>query len=170
MREEKQLLLDEIKDKIAGAETLLVTKHQGVGANAANTFRSKLRESGGELEVVRKRVFVKAAEAAGITVDVTELDGHIALVTSDGDSVTTTKTVFEFSKENGAAVEVLFGHLDGKRYTAEQVEKLSKLPDMDTMRAQFIGLLEAPMAQTLSVMQALLTSVLHCLENKAKLG
>jgi large subunit ribosomal protein L10 len=36
------------------------------------------------------------------------------------------------------------------------------------MRAQFLGLLEAVPAQTLGVMDALLTSVVYCLDNKSK--
>ena len=46
---------------------------------------------------------------------------------------------------------------------------MSKLPSKDEMRAQFLGTLEAPMAQTLAVMDALLTSVVHCLNNKVQL-
>ena len=53
---------------------------------------------------------------------------------------------------------------------AEDVKAISELPSQDEMRAQFVGLLEAPMTQTLSVMQALLTSIMYCLENKAKAG
>jgi large subunit ribosomal protein L10 len=168
VREEKQLLLDEIKEKLEGAETFLLTRYTGLKANDASAFRSALRATSSELEVVRKRVLLKAAEAAGIEIDTALLKGHIALVTSTGDSVSATKAVFAFGNENGGTVEVLAGQVAGVLYNAEQIEKLSKLPNLDTMRAQFLGLLEAPMAQTLSVMEALLTSIMHLLENKSK--
>ena len=51
---------------------------------------------------------------------------------------------------------------------ASDVERLSKLPSKDEMRAQFLSVLEAPMSQTLAVMEALLTSVPYCLDNKCK--
>ena len=35
-------------------------------------------------------------------------------------------------------------------------KQISKLPGKDEMRAQFLGLLEAPMAQTLAVMEAVI--------------
>jgi large subunit ribosomal protein L10 len=38
------------------------------------------------------------------------------------------------------------------------------------MRAQLLGTFEAPMSQTLAVVEAILCSVLHCLENKAQLS
>jgi large subunit ribosomal protein L10 len=52
--------------------------------------------------------------------------------------------------------------------SASDVEQISKLPGKDEMRSQFLGTLEAPLAQTLSVLEALLTSVMYCLENKSQ--
>jgi large subunit ribosomal protein L10 len=54
-------------------------------------------------------------------------------------------------------------------YNAADVEIMSQLPSKDVMRAQFLGLLEAPMAQTLAVMEALISSVVYCLDNKIEL-
>ncbi len=65
-------------------------------------------------------------------------------------------------------VEVVGGRFEGKMYTGADVEKLSNLPSKDEMRAQFLSVLEAPMSQTLAVMEALLTSVVYCLDNKSK--
>ena len=46
--------------------------------------------------------------------------------------------------------------------------RLSLTASKDEMRAQFLGLLEAPLAQTLAVMDAVLSSVVYCLDNKSK--
>ena len=170
MRSEKQLLLDEIKGELSQGKSVLVTSYRELTVARANQLRKSLRESGGHLEVVRKRVLLKAAKEAGIQLQEEFLKGHVALVVATRDAVATTKQVFEFSKENNQAIEVLAGWIDGRLYNAKDVEKLSELPDMPTMRAQFLGLLEAPLSQTLAVMEALICSLLYCLENKAKQG
>ena len=54
--------------------------------------------------------------------------------------------------------------------SASDVEQISKLPSKEEMRAQFLGTLEAPLSQTLGVIEALLTTVMHCLENKSGQG
>ena len=54
--------------------------------------------------------------------------------------------------------------------TAADVEAIAKLPNLNEMRAQFLGLLEAPMAQNAQVVHAVLASVLYCLEEKGKQG
>ena len=96
------------------------------------------------------------------------LPGHIGLVFAGQDPIETTKAVYKFSQESNNALQVVGGRLDGQLYNAADVEKLSKLPGKDEMRAQLLGTLEAPMAQTLAVMEALLASVVYCLDNKCK--
>lgn len=169
MRPEKQLLLDDIKERLGAAPSFLLARYQSLAANAATDFRSALRSAGGDFEVVRKRVLIKAAAAAEVEIDRDALQGHIGIVFTGEDAVGTTKAVFKFGKESDA-IEVVGGRIDGVNYTAEQVKRISKLPSQDEMRSQLLGLFEAPMAQTLAVCEALLTSVIHCLNNKAQLS
>lgn len=167
MRQEKQFLLDEVKEKIEDSNAFVIARYQSLKSEANTAFRDSLHEVGGELEVVKKRVLIKAAEAAGVMgVDLEQLEGSIALVFAKDDPINATKAVFQFSKENEGVLEVLGGHIDGQLYDAAQVKKLSQLPGRDEMRSQLLGLFEAPMSQTLATMEALLTSVIHCLENK----
>ncbi len=167
MRPEKQLLLNEIKDKIAGSKAIVIASYKRLEPNAASMFRTNLAKTGGGLEVVKKRVLIKAAQDAGVALDPAQLQGHIAVVFANEDPVQTTKAVFQFCKENEEVLAVLGGRFEGAICSAQDVEQISKLPSKDEMRAQFLGTLEAPLSQTLSVIEALLTSVMHCLENKS---
>jgi large subunit ribosomal protein L10 len=169
MRHEKQFLLDEIKGQITQYKgSFVIMRYLGLSANKANEFRKEIRKIGGSVEIVRKRVLMKAAEAAGVALDLDALPGHIGLVFAGHDPIETTKTVFKFSQDTNKAIEVVGGRLDGLLYNAADIETLSKLPGKDEMRAQLLATFEAPMAQTLAVMEALLTSVAYCLDNKAK--
>ena len=167
MRAEKQLLLDGIRDQIKQHNSFVIMQYSGLNAIAITDFRRQVAGFGGEIEVVPKRILVKAAQAAGIEIDLATLPGHISLVFTGADAVQTTKAVFQLKKETNA-VDVLGGHLEGQLYNAEDVEKLSNLPGRDDMRAQLLSVFEAPLSQTVGVMDALLCCVLHCLENKAK--
>lgn len=168
MRPEKQLLLNEIKDRIAGSKALVLASYKKLEPNAASGFRMNLVKTGGSLEVVKKRVLMKAAKDAGLALDPDILQGHIAVIFADEDPVQTTKAVYQFSKENEDVLEVIGGRFEGNVCSAQDVKQISELPSKDEMRAQFLGLLEAPLSQTLSVIEALLTSVMHCMENKSK--
>lgn len=167
MRAEKQYLLDEIKEGIDNSELMMVMSYQKLDANSTASFRQEVAKSGGCMLVVKKRVFLKAAESAGYTLSGSDIKGHIGLVFSAAEAVSTTKAIYEFCGKNEDALKILGGHFQKKLCTPTDFEKISKLPSLDQMRSQFLGTLEAPMAETLSVMNALLTSVMHCLENKA---
>jgi len=167
MRPEKQLLLDDIRDRLTGATSFLVTRYQGLSVPVTNDFRSQVRQSGGDFEVVRKRVLIKAASAAKLPFDEIALEGHIGIVFTE-DALATAKTVVAFHKDNAGTVELVAGWIDGVLYGAEDVARFAKLPSLEVMRSQLVGLFEAPMAQTLSVIEAVLTCVIHCLNNKAE--
>lgn len=167
MRAEKQLLLDEIKEMIDGSSAMVLTKYQKLDPNMAANFRTLIINSGGDFEVVRKRILLKAAIASGIPLDEDVLQGHIGVIFAKSDPVQVTKALYDFAKTNEEVFQVLCGRFEGQLCTAKDVEQISKLPSKDEMRAQFLGTLEAPLSQTLAVMEALLTSVPYCLENKS---
>ncbi len=168
MRQEKQLLLDEIKGKIDGSTALVLTRYEKLTPNVSDGFRKAITDAGGSFTVVRKRVLIKAAELGGITLDASMLKGNIGVMFAYEDALAPTKALFQFAKENKDLFEVLAGQFEGRLCSAADVKAISELPSQDAMRAQFLGLLEAPMSQTLAVMEALLTSIMFCLENKSQ--
>ena len=167
MRAEKQFLLDEISEKLS-SKALILTRYQGLGPNVSYALRNELAKTGGAFSVVHKRVFLKAVAEKGIPIGKDELQGHIGIVSAGEDYVQTTKALYGFTKEHEGILEVIAGYFDGRLCNAKEVSAISKLPSEKEMRAQLVGLFEAPMSQMLSVMEALLTSVIHCLENKSK--
>jgi large subunit ribosomal protein L10 len=168
MRPEKQLLLDEIKQKIDSSKAFVLTSYKRLEPNVSANFRQTLGKSGGSFEVVRKRILLKAAQASGVSLDKELLSGHIGVVFAEDDAVQTTKAFFQFSKDHEDLFQILGGQFEGQICSAKDVEQISKLPSQQEMRAQFLGTLEAPLSQTLAVVEALLTSVMHCLENKTQ--
>ncbi len=169
MRQEKQLLLDEIQSEMGEDVPFIVLSYNKFKANASNAFRGEVSKLGGQLTMVRKRVLVKAAGQKGIDISVDQLPGHIGVITGGHDLLATAKFLFKYGKDNDNKIEVRGGRFEGKFHSAATIEMLSKLPGKDEMRAQLLGTLQAPLAETLSVIEAILSSVMHCLENKAEL-
>lgn len=166
MREEKQLLLDEITGLMGLYQHFVIMSYIKLKANTIAGFRGEVYKLGGEVEMVPKRILMKSAKDVGHELQKEQLEGHIGIVfTNDG--VEATKLLVKFGKENENNLKVLGGKIDGLLYDGAQMEQISKLPGMNELRSQFLSVLEAPLSQTLGVMDALLTSVIHCLANKA---
>lgn len=168
MREEKQFLLDEIEEMLDASGAMIITRYAGLNAAQAREFRDRVAGVNGDFEVVKKRVLIKAAEKRGIPLRLEQLGGHIGVIFGAEDGTDVSKVASKYGKESGGALEILLGWIDGELLSKEDVEMIAKLPSQQELRAQFVGLLEAPAAQTLSVMNALLSSVPAALEEKAK--
>ena len=93
MRQDKNILKDEIRSQIEQFSSFVIMNYIGLSANAVNQFRAEIAGLGGSLEMVRKRVLIKAAESAGITLDMATLPGHIGLVFAGKDPIEITKLV-----------------------------------------------------------------------------
>lgn len=169
MRKEKPLLLNEITDKIDASTAMLVASYDKLEPNTSWKFRELLGKSGSNFEVVKKRVFLKAAEKSGVKIDESLLKGHIGVVfIGQPDAMAPAKAVFKFSEENGNLFQVLCGHIDGKILPGEEVAVLASLPGIDEMRATLLGLFTSPMSQMLSVMEAAIAGPLSVLEQKSE--
>lgn len=167
MRQEKELLKNEVKEKFEKLGSFVIMQYLGLSANTANDFRREVAKLGGDVEVCRKRVLLKAAEDAGVQLDPSFLMGSVGIVFLGPDPIETTKMVFKFSQDREKVIQVLGGQFEGQLFSGADVHRLSTLPGKDEMRAQLLSVFEAPLSQTLAVMEALLASVPHCLENKS---
>lgn len=170
MRKEKQFLLDEIKNQIETFGSFVLISYKGIEANRMNEFRRDIHKMKGSVEFVKKRLLIKAADNLGVDLNLSELPGHIGLILAKEDPIEMTKFVFKFRQDTDKKVDVVGGRIDGTLLSGDSVKTLSELPSKNEMRAQLLATLEAPMSHTLSVMEALISSVVYCLDNKAKEG
>ena len=167
MRKEKPLLLDEIKQKIDASTAMFVASYTNLEPNLSWKLRDSLAKNGSVLEVVRKRVFLKAAALSGVQVDESLLSGHIGVVfVNQPDALAPAKVVFQFSEDNGKVINVHCGTFEGKMMPGAELEILSKLPGIDDMRATMLALFTAPMSQTLSVLEAMVNAQSSSVENE----
>lgn len=168
MRAEKQFLLDAIEEKIEDFGSFIVAKYEKLTAVDTRTFRREMAKLGSEYEVVRKRVFLKATKNKGIEIDPKLLEGHVGIVFSKEEPMETAKAIVDFGKECGGTFEMIAGHVEGKVCNSAEMQQLASMPSKDQLRAQLLALLQAPMAQSTRLMNALLTSLVTCMDNKVK--
>src|SRR3990167_3882280 len=135
MRQGKELLLSEIQEKIGASTAMIVTRYEKLTPNTSWQLRDQLAKSGGGFEVVRKKIFLKAAEQAGVQIDESLLKGHVGVAfIHQPDAMPSAKLIFKFSADNGQLLEVLCGQIDGKMVPGADLEILSKLPGINEMR------------------------------------
>jgi large subunit ribosomal protein L10 len=168
MRAEKELLLNEIYDKITASKGFIVTQYKSLAPQVSWELANVLKENECHFEVVKKSVFFKAVQKANVAIDNQALLGQVGILFIENDLVKAAKTLCKFIDDNGEMFKVLSAHVAGQAYSEQDVVSLSRLPSMDVLRAQVLGLFESSMSETLAVMQSLLTCIIYCFINKCQ--
>jgi len=153
MRAEKQFLVDEVASYLAKSNYLLVANFAKVTVEDATSIRAQLRPFGAEYHVVKNSILNIAAKQANLPDLSSALSGHTALVTGGANPTGVAKILVKFFKDS-SKLEVKAGVLDAKLLSAKDIEALSKLPSLEAIRAQLLGLLSTPASQVVRLLVA----------------
>jgi large subunit ribosomal protein L10 len=144
-RSDKEKEVKNLTDKLAKSKGAFVVDFKGMKVEQVTNLRKKLHTSESEMKVVRNTLARRAlkdhpAVEKALT---TSLRGTNALVFSYGEVNATAKVLADFAKD----VEVLqikTGVMDGEAMDTAKITFLATLPGKDQLRAQFLGVLNAP--------------------------
>lgn len=99
--EEKQKVVEDIKQKFEGANGVILADYRGLTVSQVTNLRVELRQAGIEYRVLKNTMVRRAADEIGITGLDEFLEGPTALAFST-DPVAPAKILSEFSKKTRA--------------------------------------------------------------------
>ena len=111
-----------------------------------------MREAGAGFKVTKNRLAKLALKGTKFEQLEDQFSGPTAVAFSS-DPIAAAKVSVEFANKN-EKLTILGGGLDDKFLDAASVIALAKLPSLDALRAQLIGLLQAPARNLVGVVQA----------------
>lgn len=155
-RAQKEEAVAELKQKFQRANSVIVAQYRGLDVAAVDKLRAKLRADGQgnyEYHVVKNSLLRIASEGNDVAVLKPHFKGPTAVAISYADPVKLAKTLTEYAKENDKFA-LRGGMLSGKAIDTKEIATLATLPSLDALRAQLIGLLQAPARKILGVLQA----------------
>lgn len=99
---QKQGVIDEIKDRVQNAKTIVLFDYRGITDSEAKELRIKLRESNSDYKVYKNTLMARAFNELGIDLN-ESLNGPSAFAFGD-DQIAPIKTLSEFAKNHPALV------------------------------------------------------------------
>ena len=151
-REQKEIFIKNIKTIVDENSLVLVFHYRGMSMNEMTDLRVQSFNSGCNIKVTNNRLAKLALKETNKVVLSDFFDGPTAIAYSN-DPVSLTKLLVEFAKNNNNLV-VLGGIMDNEILSVEKIEILSKLPSLEEIRAQLIGLISTPAQKIASVLTA----------------
>ena len=164
-KEDKELVIAELTEKLRTAENLIVADYRGLTMPQLDKLRGRLYESGASFSVVKNTLTRRAAEAAGADALLALLEGPsaVAFIDSDGDAVAVAKAISDSARETKVLM-IKGGVLQGRNISAEEVEEFAKLPPVDVLRGQVLGAIIGPLNGLLGLINAPLQNLVGLID------
>ena len=142
---QKQIIIDEIKDKFERAESAVVIDYMGITVAEADEMRKKLREAEVDYTVYKNTLVKRAIEGTKYEALGEILEGPSGFAFSYDDA-TAPARVRNDARKAYKKMEFKGGIIEGEYYDKENIEKIAAIPSRDTLISKFMGSIQSPIA------------------------
>ncbi len=161
--------VESVAKKISEAKSAALIQYQGLDAADTTSLRANIKANGGEIEVVKNSLIVRALNQLGIQLP-QELTGPTAITYCNEDETAPLK---EIDKVNASKEKTSFkyGIYDKKLLSLDELKAFLSLPSKSTLISQFVGGLKNPLqrlAYALRFNQSQLVLTLKAISEKTK--
>ena len=151
-REQKADQVEWMKGVLAQNEVLVVMENQGLSVAEVTELRTKMREVGGGVKVVKNRL-ARIALDGQPGGEVASLFTGPTVIAYSEDPVTAPKVIAEYAKSNEKLV-IRGGKMGEESMDASGIDKLSKMPSREEMIATIVAMLGAPASNVVGAIAA----------------
>jgi large subunit ribosomal protein L10 len=150
---EKVATIDELKSKVDGTSTAVVTEYRGLTVAEISSLRRRLRALGADYKVFKNTLVLRAIAGTSVEPIGEYLQGPTAIAFVDGDVSAVAKALRDFARESPKLV-VKGGVVDGKPLSFKDLTALADLPSRDVLLAQIAGMLASPLRTMAGLLKA----------------
>ena len=154
-RERKAEEIAAISERFGKAKAAFLVDYKGMNVEEVTNLRKNLSPLEAEMKVVRNTLALRALKDHP-SIEPALADSFVgtnAIVFAYGDASAPAKALAEFQKEV-EELQIKTGVMDGKGLDEARIKFLATLPSKEQLRAQLLGVLNAPMGKFLGTLQA----------------
>lgn len=166
-RARKEELIAQYSELINDSSAIFLTNYQGMSVAKINALRDEVIKADGVFHVTKNTLLKRALADADIDVPDELLQGQLATGFALNEVPTLAKALVDYAKKEDA-LELVGGFLGNEYLQADSVEALAKLPSLDELRGQLVGLISAPARNVASVVASGVRQVVNVLDAYSK--
>ncbi len=149
-RTKKEELIKDYLERLNASEAIIITSYRGLKVSEVEQLRKKIREAEGSFAVVKNTLAMRSLQEAGLPVANELLTGPVGIGFCHSNVSGVAKAITDYAKQN--ELLVIRGGILGQRVIDETgVKNLASLPSLDVLRAQLLGLINAPASRLAGV-------------------
>lgn len=167
-RSEKEQAIAELHDKFERAKVAIVAQPNKMDVETVTELRKVFRQQKIDYRVVKNTLARRAAKGTSAEILDNLFKGPTVLIVGYDDPVAPAKVLFDFIAKKSESMSVRAAALDGKLLDSAAIETLSKLPNLDGLRAMLLGVISRPAQMLATVVAQPATSIARVLEAHSK--
>ena len=152
-RADKELELGQLEDALKGSESAILVDFRGLKVPEVTELRRQVRAAKAEYKVVKNTLARRAIKGTAFEALESHFAGTTAIAVSGGDPVALAKVLTTFAKAT-PALQIKAAVVQGKSIKPGEVAELAALPGKEELYAKLLFVLQAPMVQIVSVLNA----------------
>jgi large subunit ribosomal protein L10 len=169
-KQRKEEVLATYQDWLKRSQAVILVEYTGAKMKEMDAIRAKIRESGGEFHVVKNTLARRVFADHGMNLPDGTLMKSTAISFAFNDPAATAKALADATK-GMEFVKVKGGFMAGQVLSSVQIKALAELPPLPIVRAQLLGVLQAPagkLVRTIAEPARGLASVFRAYSEKAQ--
>ena len=150
----KQPVVQEISERIQGAQSIVLVDHRGLTVEQDTQLRRELREAGVSYKVYKNTMMnfaFKGTEFEGLS---QYLEGPSAMAVSTTDATAPARILAKFAK-TADKLEIKAGVVEGTVYDAAGIAVIANIPSREELISKLLGRLQSPITNFARVMNQL---------------
>ena len=152
-RADKAAELQQLEAAFQGSETAILVDYKGLNVPQVTELRRQLRSAKASYKVVKNTLAKRALKGTSFEVLDKHFEGTTAVAYTATDPVALAKTLTAFVKAT-PAMAIKAAVVQGRTIKAAEVTDLANLPGKPELYAKLLFVLQAPMVQIVSVLNA----------------
>ena len=152
-RASKETDLKSLEDAFKGTQSAVVVDYRGLKVPEVTELRRQVRAARGQYKVVKNSLVKRALKGTAFEPLDQFFVGTTAIAYAGDDPVALAKVLTTFAK-TAPALQIKAAVVQGRAIKAGEVSELATLPGKPELYAKLLFLLQAPMIQLVSVLNA----------------
>lgn len=152
-KEKKQQLVAGYVEVLQQAQGVIITEYRGMDMNQLTAVRARLRELDAQYTVTKNTLFKLALHEVGMAGPDDLLAGPVAASFVFGDLTGTIKALLDLAEDDQSHLVVKGGIIGESVFNAKELEQLTKLPSLNELQAQIVGLIATPATSIVTLLQ-----------------
>ena len=139
----KQPIVDEIKELLDGAQSMVLVDYRGLTVAQDTSLRKELREAGVSYKVYKNTLIKRAVEGTAFESVSVDLEGPTAIAVSKTDATAPARILAKAAK-NAEALEIKSGVVEGTYYDSKAIMTIANIPSREELLSKLLGSMQSP--------------------------